>query len=170
MVVAFTAQSLSIGLIAKDDDGEDTVNESFRMKEYQMDTLRDMVIACNPGTSEEEELSPRRFESTPLLGDATTVSNESRSLSRSSSADVNAPSIEMSDESGSLDEQSSVLSFLSEQEQLQEDFPEPMAETSVSNLSALPLQEPSHSAFMTLRITYLLVTLVIMLADGLQGE
>ena len=38
-----------------------------------------------------------------------------------------------------------------------------------TNLPAPPDADPQHSSFMALRCTYLLVTLVIMLADGLQG-
>lgn len=87
------------------------------------------------------------------------VDNESSSASPASSV---SPSCECQADSS--------LAYFFDEISMDDDSP-PAAET--SDVTSTPQPPPHHeisdASFMTLRFTYLLVTLVIMLADGLQG-
>lgn len=172
MVPALTVQVVDDLLLCDENTSDD--DESHKVQAHHHD-LRNMLIACRSST----ETKPLLLDANPLLSDANSIGRPERlGLSRSSSADVNAPSIDESFESESLDGRSSVLSFLSDQElpgdeDVDEPIPEGKVRQQLAESKPSAASEPSsesNASFMTLRITYLLVTLVIMLADGLQGK
>jgi hypothetical protein len=170
MVPALTEQLLDQLLCdetASESDAHVQFDESRGAKDLCHGDLRNMLIAYLPS----EDLPPMPLDSHTLFEDRDAVMI---GLSRSSSVDVNnAPSVEESLETESLDDRSSVLSFLSDQEESQGEIDVELPERAMNPTDASPTFEPSQEAanasFLTLRITYLLITLVIMLADGLQG-
>jgi hypothetical protein len=170
MVPALPAQLLDHLLFdetASECDTHAQLDESQGAKDLCHGDLRNMLIAYLPS----EEMPPMPLDSSTLFEDRNAVMI---GLSCSSSVDVNkAPSVEESLETESLDDRSSVDSFLSDQEESQGQIDVELPERAMKPTTASPTVEPpleaSNASFLTLRITYLLVTLVIMLADGLQG-
>lgn len=125
-------------------------------EEPQKDSLRDMLIEYHPEDSDPLLLAPHSIAGLDI--------NSSFHSQTSCTMCESSPFAEESDLSMFSDSQSSVISLQSDHDLLHGEV------LSDDELNAdEPTPEPSQASFMTLRITYLLVTLVIMLADGLQG-
>ena len=110
----------------------------------------------------------------PLLSatDLSKFGTNSSVHSRTSSVGWSYPSVEESDLSMISDGQSSLLSFPLDDELLRVELPADNELKTLVALDSAPTPSPSEQSelsYTTLRVTYLLVTLVIMLADGLQG-
>jgi hypothetical protein len=91
-------------------------------------------------------------------------------------AETDTPSLERSyDFSYSTDPPSSQISVAESEQESDEHAAETTEPLKLPLLVTVETQEPQQpgidqASYTTLRVTYLLVTLVVMLADGLQGE
>jgi hypothetical protein len=122
------------------------------------------------------EVSPRHDRLEKLLAEIRCYGHQQSLKAQMLLAESDAPSLERSFEfSDASDPPSSEISVVGSEELGCEGDAVACHEPLSLPLLVTVKQEPAtteaanHSSFTTLRVTYLLVTLVIMLADGLQG-
>ena len=155
------------------DDTDNMMSESFAQEQSYHTELTGSISDSNASREEASATDDDEGAACLVVPEEVTCHDDNLSFSDDKSVDGSSP---VKCRRNSLDPVSPLsMNRTSQQKHQEQEEEETIAEDDqqkTTNLltSNTDSQNEKHSEFLSLRITYLIVTLVIMLADGLQGK